>query len=188
MANMKRSRARLANERWHGAHHRADGDDAADGARRRRSSWSATPRHTSPATTATARKRCMPRTPAVERVVQDLLLIPRWNDILAGTAQSGFVDGAMTSTKTLPGGGHDHALLRTEHRDRPAPGGNRHGEPVGREQPAVEALRLGSAPGHAAGLSDRQPDVLAVWVADDPPTAPTSRTPTAIPWSTPTAR
>src|SRR5437762_8871248 len=42
---------------------------------------------------------------AVERVVQDLLLIPRWNDILGGTAQSGFVDGAMTSAKTLPGGG-----------------------------------------------------------------------------------
>jgi hypothetical protein len=42
---------------------------------------------------------------AVERVVQDLLLIPRWNDILAGTAQSGFVDGAMTAAKTLPGGG-----------------------------------------------------------------------------------
>jgi len=43
---------------------------------------------------------------AVERIVQDLLLIPRWNDILNGTAQSGFVDGTMTSPKTLPGGGH----------------------------------------------------------------------------------
>ncbi len=42
---------------------------------------------------------------AAERVVQDLLLIPRWNDILSGTAQSGFVDGAMTASKTLPGGG-----------------------------------------------------------------------------------
>src|SRR3954462_14503433 len=41
---------------------------------------------------------------AVERVVQDLLLIPRWNDILAGTAQSSFVDGSMTAQKTLPGG------------------------------------------------------------------------------------
>jgi Tfp pilus assembly protein PilX len=41
---------------------------------------------------------------AVERVVQDLLLIPRWNDILSGTSQSGFVDGTMTSLKTLPGG------------------------------------------------------------------------------------
>lgn len=42
---------------------------------------------------------------AAERVVEDLLLIPRWNDILTGTAQSSFVDGAMTSAKTLPGGG-----------------------------------------------------------------------------------
>ena len=42
---------------------------------------------------------------AVERVVQDLLLIPRWNDILGATAQSGFVDGGMTAAKTLPGGG-----------------------------------------------------------------------------------
>src|SRR5207237_7108838 len=42
---------------------------------------------------------------ALERVVQDLLMIPRWNDILTGTSQSGFVDGAMTAQKTLPGGG-----------------------------------------------------------------------------------
>lgn len=42
---------------------------------------------------------------AVERVVQDLLMIPRWNDILNGTAQSGFVDGASGGEKTLPGGG-----------------------------------------------------------------------------------
>jgi Tfp pilus assembly protein PilX len=32
---------------------------------------------------------------AVERVVQDLLMVPRWNDILGGTAQSAFVDGTM---------------------------------------------------------------------------------------------
>ena len=42
---------------------------------------------------------------ATERVVEDLLLIPRWNDILTGTVQSGFVDGNMTAQKTLPGGG-----------------------------------------------------------------------------------
>jgi hypothetical protein len=39
----------------------------------------------------------------VERVVQDLLLVPRWDDILTGTLTSGFVDGTMTPT--LPGGG-----------------------------------------------------------------------------------
>src|SRR6187549_1592268 len=42
---------------------------------------------------------------AVERVVQDLLMTPRWNDVLAGTVQSSFIDGAMTSTKTMPTGG-----------------------------------------------------------------------------------
>src|SRR5687768_10179522 len=42
---------------------------------------------------------------AVERVVQDLLLVPRWNDILAGSSVSGFIDGGMTGAKDLPGGG-----------------------------------------------------------------------------------
>jgi hypothetical protein len=42
---------------------------------------------------------------AAERVVEELLLIPRWNDILAGTVQSAFVDGASSGAKTLPGGG-----------------------------------------------------------------------------------
>jgi hypothetical protein len=42
---------------------------------------------------------------AAERVVQDLLLIPRWNDILNGTTQSSFADGDSTSQITLPGGG-----------------------------------------------------------------------------------
>lgn len=41
----------------------------------------------------------------VERVVQDLLMVPRWNDILAGTVKSGFID--TTTTPTLPGGGGD---------------------------------------------------------------------------------
>lgn len=36
-----------------------------------------------------------------ERVVQDLLMVPRWNDILAGTVTSGFVDNTLTPT--LPG-------------------------------------------------------------------------------------
>ena len=42
---------------------------------------------------------------AVERVVQDLLMVPRWNDILNGTATSAFVDGSAADAKTLPGGG-----------------------------------------------------------------------------------
>ena len=43
----------------------------------------------------------------VEHVVQDLLMVPRWNDILGGTVQSSFVDGVIDGVKTLPwGGGH----------------------------------------------------------------------------------
>ena len=42
---------------------------------------------------------------AAERVVEELLLIPRWNDILAGGVQSAFIDGSPTGPKELPGGG-----------------------------------------------------------------------------------
>lgn len=38
-----------------------------------------------------------------ERVVQDLLLVPRWNDLLTGTMTSSFKDSTMTPY--LPGGG-----------------------------------------------------------------------------------
>src|SRR5262245_3108188 len=33
---------------------------------------------------------------AVERVVQDLLLVPRWNDVLSGVTKSSFVDDTLT--------------------------------------------------------------------------------------------
>ena len=46
----------------------------------------------------------------IERVVQDLLMVPRWNDILTGTVQSGFID--TTTTPTLPGGGVTIDLVR----------------------------------------------------------------------------
>lgn len=42
---------------------------------------------------------------AVERVLQDLLMVPRWNDILAGTATSAFVDGSKDAAKVLEAGG-----------------------------------------------------------------------------------
>src|SRR5688572_356776 len=56
---------------------------------------------------------------AVERVVQDLLMVPRWNDILSGAVVSGFIDGAPGVVKTLPGGGRINltsatAQLQTE--------------------------------------------------------------------------
>lgn len=41
----------------------------------------------------------------VERVMQELLLIPDWNTILRGQTQSSFVDGAPSGTRTAPFGG-----------------------------------------------------------------------------------
>jgi hypothetical protein len=41
---------------------------------------------------------------AVERVMDDILTVPDWNDILRGTARSAFVDGTPSGVRTLPDG------------------------------------------------------------------------------------
>jgi hypothetical protein len=108
----------------------------------------------------------------VERVVQDLLLIPRWNDILAGTAQSGFVDGAMTSAKTLPGGGHitlccgpntATAQLQSETDTANLWGGN---------NPQWKLFAWGPLQDMLPNSQIDSPMYLAVWVADDPADGP----------------
>jgi hypothetical protein len=42
---------------------------------------------------------------AVERVIQDLLIVPDWNDVIAGTKQSAFIDGPPSGVRNLPSGG-----------------------------------------------------------------------------------
>jgi hypothetical protein len=41
----------------------------------------------------------------VERVMQDLLTVPDWNQILSGSLQSSFIDGPPSGTRAIPGGG-----------------------------------------------------------------------------------
>jgi hypothetical protein len=41
---------------------------------------------------------------AVERVMQDILTVPNWDDILSGAVTSAFIDGAPSGTRTLPDG------------------------------------------------------------------------------------
>jgi hypothetical protein len=41
----------------------------------------------------------------VERVMQDLLTVSDWNQILSGSLQSSFIDGAPSGTRAIPGGG-----------------------------------------------------------------------------------
>ena len=40
----------------------------------------------------------------VERVMDDLLTVPDWNNILNGTVRSAYVDGSPSGTRTLPDG------------------------------------------------------------------------------------
>lgn len=41
---------------------------------------------------------------AVERVMQDILTVPNWDDILNGTVTSAFIDGPASGERTLPDG------------------------------------------------------------------------------------
>ena len=101
---------------------------------------------------------------AVERVVQDLLMTPRWNDILNGTARSAFVDGGMTDQKTLPGGGVMRldtatAQLQAESNATAAWGAN---------NPQWRLFAWGPISSISPGTEIDSPMYVAVWVADDP--------------------
>jgi hypothetical protein len=109
---------------------------------------------------------------AVERVVQDLLMVPRWNDILGGTSQSSFIDGAMTASKSLPGGGRIVLCCGA-------------GTATGELQAETDAANLWGpnnprwrlfAWGPISRLIETapidSPMYVAVWVADDPADGP----------------
>ena len=101
---------------------------------------------------------------AVERVMQDLLMIPRWNDILNGSAQSGFVDGSAAGVKTLPGGGVMTLTAATTALQAETDATSQWGA----NNPRWQLFAWGP-------LSDMLPNntidssmYVAVWVADDP--------------------
>jgi hypothetical protein len=108
---------------------------------------------------------------AVERVVQDLLLVPRWNDILTGTVKSALIDGSANTAKAVPGG---QAILLCD-------AGCGTNSATGQLQAATDALNQWGANSPKwrlfayAPLKDMLPDVtidspsyIAVWIADDP--------------------
>jgi hypothetical protein len=99
---------------------------------------------------------------AVERVMQDVLLVPRWNDILSGAVKSSFVDGTLTPT--LPSGWPADLTAMTNElqsqSDATAPWAANN--PVWRlfaYGPMADLLGTGTVQSGA---------YLAVWVADDP--------------------
>ena len=99
----------------------------------------------------------------VERVVQDLLMVPRWNDILTGSVQSGFIDTTMTPT--LPGGGETIGLsqataaLQAETDTANQWGANNPTWRLYAAGPVANLLPTGTIDSWM---------YIAVWIADDP--------------------
>jgi len=99
---------------------------------------------------------------AVERVVQDVLLVPRWNDVLSGLTQSSFVDNTLTPT-TPAGEPLDLTAMTTELQAQ-ADATN----PWGLNNPQWRLFAYGPLSGMLGQGSLQSNTYVAVWVADDP--------------------
>lgn len=99
---------------------------------------------------------------AAERVVQDLLLVPRWNDILSGGVQSAFVDDSLTPT-TPWGQTLDLAAMTTEVQAQ-ADATN----PWGPDNPQWRLFAYGPLAEMAGAGMIQSNAYVVVWMADDP--------------------
>jgi PilX N-terminal len=104
---------------------------------------------------------------AAERVVQDLLMIPRWNDILNGTAKSAFVDGGLTDQKTLPNGGRVTLCCGTNTATGQLQAETAAANFWGPNNPSWQLFGWGPLSDILPGTI-RSPMYVAVWIADDP--------------------
>jgi type IV pilus assembly PilX-like protein len=108
---------------------------------------------------------------AVERVVQDLLMVPRWNDILAGAVTSSFSDGAPGNI-LLPGGGRinlTNATAALQSRTDSA-------DLWGPNDPQWRLFAWGPISRLLDTTTIDSPMYVAVWVADDPADGPSAGT------------
>lgn len=99
---------------------------------------------------------------AVERVVQDLLLVPRWDDILTGAVQSGFVDASLTPT--LPSNVPiDLVAMTTELQTQ-----SDATSPWGPNNPVWRLFAYGPMSDLLNNNAVQSGAYVAVWAADDP--------------------
>lgn len=106
---------------------------------------------------------------AAERVVQDLLLVPRWNDILAGSEQSSFVDGNRDGQKTIPGGGRITLCCGTASATGQLQAETDTANLWGANNPQWRLFAWGPLSEMLPGGNEiDSPMYVAVWVGDDP--------------------
>ena len=105
---------------------------------------------------------------AVERVVQDLLMIPRWNDLLTGSATSGFIDGDMNGEKVLMGGGKLTLCCGTNSATGQLQADTNTLNLWGANNPQWRLISWGPIGNLLETTVLDSPMYVAVWVADDP--------------------
>ena len=112
----------------------------------------------------------------VERVMDDLLTVPDWNDILTGARQSAFIDGPPAGTRNLPDGTKldlDEAtnmlnckkLTACGDADFTALTAER---PWGKNNPRWRLYAYGRVDDMLPTESITSRDYVVVWIADDP--------------------
>src|SRR5918993_3808905 len=108
----------------------------------------------------------------VEHVVQDLLMVSRWNDVLGGTVQSSFIDGAMDTQKTLLGGGKIALCCGTNTATTQLQADTDGLNLWGANNPRWRLFAWGPLAEILPGQNIDSRFYVAVWVADDPADAP----------------
>ena len=112
----------------------------------------------------------------VERVMQDLLTVPDWNNILSGATTSAFIDGAASGSRTLPDGSNLDLTEATNmvrcgkittcsDTDMNAVTDER---PWGLNNPAWQLYAYGPMEDMIPTGTINSRDYVIVWVADDP--------------------
>ena len=113
---------------------------------------------------------------AVERVMDDILTVPDWNEILNGNVRSAFVDGAPTGVRTLPDGSKLDLDKATSMLDCGKASGCSDADlnvstderPWGMNNPRWKLYAYGPMTSMLPTVTINSSDYVVVWIADDP--------------------
>ena len=110
---------------------------------------------------------------AVERVMQDLLMIPRWDDVLSGSVKSSFTDGDAAGEKTLLGGGSITLWSASETTPPSTATGQLQSDTNtanlwGANNPQWQLFAWGALSSMLDTVEIDSAMYVAVWIADDP--------------------